>query len=191
MKPSWLFTMPTTVERPRPVPFPTSLVVKNGSKIFSRRRRGCRCQYRRRGGRRSGPGRRARAGDAAGGVTLTILHRDAQGAAVGHGVPRIHAEIHQDLVELGRRRLRRARGLSATFGLDPDIARERIANQLVDLLDEIAAGARCALAFRPAGKSEHLPDDSRRAIRAFLDRGEKLLTRGLRPLAAAATPRRA
>ena len=30
-----LRTMPNTVESPRPVPLPTSLVVKKGSKIFS------------------------------------------------------------------------------------------------------------------------------------------------------------
>ena len=35
MKPPWLLTMPWTVERPRPVPWPMILVVKNGSKIRS------------------------------------------------------------------------------------------------------------------------------------------------------------
>ena len=35
MKPPDCLTMPNTVERPRPVPLPTSLVVKNGSKILS------------------------------------------------------------------------------------------------------------------------------------------------------------
>ena len=35
MKPPDCLTMPKTVESPRPVPLPTSLVVKKGSKIFS------------------------------------------------------------------------------------------------------------------------------------------------------------
>ena len=34
MKPPDCLTMPYTVERPSPVPFPTSLVVKKGSKIL-------------------------------------------------------------------------------------------------------------------------------------------------------------
>ena len=33
MNPPDCFTIPYTVARPRPVPFPTSLVVKNGSKM--------------------------------------------------------------------------------------------------------------------------------------------------------------
>ncbi len=33
MWPSLCFTMPYTVANPRPVPFPCSLVVKNGSKM--------------------------------------------------------------------------------------------------------------------------------------------------------------
>jgi hypothetical protein len=35
MKPPVCLTMPYTVESPSPVPLPTSLVEKNGSKIFS------------------------------------------------------------------------------------------------------------------------------------------------------------
>ena len=35
MKPPVCLTMPYTVERPSPVPLPTSLVEKNGSKILS------------------------------------------------------------------------------------------------------------------------------------------------------------
>ena len=35
MKPPVCFTIPYTVESPSPVPLPTSLVVKNGSKILS------------------------------------------------------------------------------------------------------------------------------------------------------------
>ncbi len=36
MKPPLCLTMPYTVASPSPVPFPTSLVVKNGSKIWAR-----------------------------------------------------------------------------------------------------------------------------------------------------------
>ena len=36
MNPPWLLTMASAVERPSPVPLPTSLVVKNGSKTRSR-----------------------------------------------------------------------------------------------------------------------------------------------------------
>ena len=36
MKPPWLLTMASEVDRPRPVPLPTSLVVKKGSKMRSR-----------------------------------------------------------------------------------------------------------------------------------------------------------
>ena len=36
MKPPWLWTIPSEVESPRPVPLPMSLVVKKGSKILSR-----------------------------------------------------------------------------------------------------------------------------------------------------------
>jgi len=35
MKPPVCLTMPYTVDSPSPVPLPTSLVVKNGSKILS------------------------------------------------------------------------------------------------------------------------------------------------------------
>ena len=43
--PPWRFTMLYAIERPSPVPTPTSLVVKNGSKMRCRwSRRGCRCR---------------------------------------------------------------------------------------------------------------------------------------------------
>jgi hypothetical protein len=35
MNPPWPLTMPRTVDSPSPVPLPNSLVVKNGSKIWS------------------------------------------------------------------------------------------------------------------------------------------------------------
>ena len=36
MVPPLCWTMPNTVDRPRPVPLPVPLVVKNGSKIWAR-----------------------------------------------------------------------------------------------------------------------------------------------------------
>ena len=102
MNPPWLLTMASDVERPRPVPLLTSLVVKNGSKMRSMIV-----------GRNAGAGvgdlqhdvrARLRVDVRAGErrVERHVPGEDRQPPAARHGVARVHAEVEQHLVELDR-----------------------------------------------------------------------------------------
>ena len=77
-------TMRREMSRPRPVPLPTSLVVKNGSKAWACTSAACRSRCRRSRPRRGGVGGRA----------------DGQGAGAVHGVDGVVDEVGPDLVEL-------------------------------------------------------------------------------------------
>ena len=98
--PLWA-TMPYTVERPRPVPCPGPLVVKNGSKIrscTSRRHAGARVADRE---RHVAAGLAARASRAASAPAhLGVGRGDGQDAAARHRVAGVDGEVHQHLLEL-------------------------------------------------------------------------------------------
>ena len=89
--------MPWLTARPRPVPCPSSLVVKNGSKILSRSAAGIPGplsaigQHRVRGRRRQIEAPLA---------PHHLLGGDAQRAAAGHGVDRVHEQVQADLLDL-------------------------------------------------------------------------------------------
>ena len=161
IQPSWSLTMPWLTARPSPVPCPSSLVVKNGSKILSRSAAGMpgplsaiSSMAYSAGGARSSPSLRR---------TIRV-GGDAQRAAAGHGVDRVHEQVQADLLDLigiagdlGRRRHH------VHVDLDP-LAPDRLAQELQRLGDhrpEVHARDR-----RPALAREvqHLADDLRDAL---------------------------
>ena len=100
MWPPLCFTIPWTVARPSPVPFPRSLVVKKGSKrcaiasgdipiagVPQERRTHC---------------PRRRSGSRADSSSWTSAFRvsTVRDPAARHGVPGVHGEVHEDLLDL-------------------------------------------------------------------------------------------
>src|SRR5260370_41705539 len=92
-------TMPWTVARPRPVPLPSSLVVKNGSnrRLNLVRHAGAGIGY-----REHHVLPRLHGKVLAGVILVEIDVRgfDRQRAAVGHGIAGVHGEIEDDLLDL-------------------------------------------------------------------------------------------
>ena len=90
--------MPKTVDKPRPVPLPTGLVVKNGSKIRLRILRiHAESGIGERQDRRS-PRRVVR--DPSGVGARWMVSRDVvmdNASAVGHGIARVDRQIHRNL----------------------------------------------------------------------------------------------
>ena len=102
MCPPLCLTMPKTVERPRPVPLPCSLVVKNGSKICA-----CVCLVHPDAGIGDGEHHVGARRDpevlcARRLVEFDVGGLDCELAALRHRVPRVHDQVHDDLLDLAR-----------------------------------------------------------------------------------------
>ena len=87
-----------------------------------------------------------------------VLSRDMDLSPFRHCVPGIDAEVHQDLMELRgiagyrpeiRRKVRR----------NPDCPRERLGENLDDILGEMGGLQHDVLPLHPAGEHQHLPDE--------------------------------
>ena len=88
-------TMPCTSESPRPVPTPTSLVVKNGSKMRSRTWGArCRCRCRPQSGAHSAPRLTCRWPRPARAFDDHDVRVHGQFPAAGHGLQSIGDEVH-------------------------------------------------------------------------------------------------
>ena len=110
MKPLWLFTMARLVESPSPVPFPTSFVVKNGSKIRSRNSGGIPGPVSATVILTYVPGRASMFIFAYVSSSTTFSIFTTQLTALGHRVTGVDAEIHEDLMDLRRIRADRSKG---------------------------------------------------------------------------------
>ena len=103
MWPPPCFTIPYTVDRPSPVPFPFSLVVKNGSKIAALDAvvdavAGVAHGQHHVGARRTVE-RRSRASSS---PIIDVRGLHDQLAAARHGVARVHRQIQNHLLDLPR-----------------------------------------------------------------------------------------
>src|SRR6516162_1445338 len=103
IQPWCCLTMPKTVARPRPVPFPSSLVVKNGSKMRARLSGGMPVP-----------------------VSAWLNQTDANSkpSAPRHGVAGVDGQVHQDLFHHARIRLDVC-GFPAEMDLERDILAEQ------------------------------------------------------------------
>src|SRR5437867_2357130 len=135
MKPPWLSTMDSVVDRPRPVPRPRPFVLKNGSNMRSRTSGEIPEPVSATLMRTYGPGRAL--GWLRGPlVEAHVLGRERQRAPLRHGVARVDAEVHQHLLQ--------GRGLSGDdpqavgdVRADGDRLGERLVGDLLHLADEV------------------------------------------------------
>ena len=132
--------MPYTVARPRPVPSPLGLVVKNGSKACSTT---------------SAPIPRPESLTRSRTRSSCTPGVDHQVAAGGHRVPGVQGQVHQQLLDLagiaGHRRQVRA-------GPDdqPDVFADRAAQRLLDLADHRVQVEHLRAYDLAAGEGEQL-----------------------------------
>ncbi len=102
MRPPWLFTMPSVVERPRPVPWPMVFVVKNGSKMRSSNSGGMPAPVSAISELEIAAGREFRLHGGVMFVDDEIARGQREDSAARHGVARVHGEVQQHLVPLRR-----------------------------------------------------------------------------------------
>ncbi len=108
-----------------------------------------------------------------GGRKHDILDLDHQLAAFGHGVPRIDAEIHEDLVQLGRVADHRPK-VANHIVRDGDVAREGLAHDAGHLLHQMAQLHEHPLARHAATEHQELADDAGAPLRTGLDHRQQI-----------------
>ncbi len=167
--------MPYAVERPRPVPLPTSFVVKNGSKT---RRRVSRVHPDARVGDLEHDVRsRHELGGTDGRppfVHPRVGRADGEVAAVRHRVSRVDHEIHEhplDLSAIAHDGRHHRRGLV----VDHDAIANQAPKHRQQILDEIVQVERRRLHHLPAAEGEQLFRQVGRAIGGLLDLGDLFL----------------
>jgi hypothetical protein len=167
MNPSWFSTMLRTVERPRPVPFPSPFVVKKGlpdlrQSLIRDTRPGILDV-------KNDPGAGARPGNLLrhGLVQEAVFGAQPERAAVGHGVAGVDAEVEEHLVDLGGvghdgpEVAREARPRS-------DVLREALIRHAQRLLEEVLDLDSCCYGARPVGEREDLAHELDAALGALL-----------------------
>ena len=148
--------MPCTTARPKPVPSPTSLVVKNGSKMRSRTSGAMPCPVSRTVKRMYGPGLRFRMGECAlGGKDHSVQADFQHPPGLAHGMRGIRAEVHEYLLHLGGVG-QHSTGREVYLLAESNRGWEHGAQQLQHFLDEEVQLERLALLLCLAAKREHL-----------------------------------